>query len=121
MMFFEEHEKQIYSVPFTLGKEKEPRQYDPLVIDSYLMIVSENKLNELIGDFNSVSSKTGDIGADTKNKNQILHAHARLELARIARKVFTIPEPPECLDAHALEVLFDFVEWMEKKGKRESL
>jgi hypothetical protein len=89
-------------------------------------VASENRINELIIDRNALADTAAASEKDVKegigprpknefNKAAVITAKAELELASIARQAFGLPEFPECSDAVALEVLFDFLGWLEKK------
>jgi hypothetical protein len=110
-MFFSEQERKIYVAP---NSEK---KHDPLHLDRLLTIHSGNRLNELITLRNAISDNLGDVSVEGKRQAAIESAKAELELARIARKTFGLPEFPECLDAEALETLYHFLEWLEGKGE----
>ena len=108
-MFFEEHLKKIYKYGET--------SYDPLRVDLILRVESDNRLNEYIDYRNAYYLDLGDISPEGKKEKSLLAAKAELELARIARSAFSLPPFPDCTDAQALEVLFDFMEWMSGKGE----
>lgn len=120
-MFFTDREKQIYTPPGSA------QQYDPLAVNHQLTIASENRLNNLIIDHNALHDVL-ELAEDDKkhgltpqqdriDEAAILTAKADLELAQVARKAFGLPAFPDCLDATALEYLFNFLDWMEKKSE----
>lgn len=112
-MFFTDREKEIYESP--LGTK-----YDPLRVDHILVIDSGSQLDSWLRDRNAAlpdenGQYTGDISASGRATAKVNAARAELELARVARQAFGLPEFPELTDAGALEVLFHFLEW--QKGK----
>jgi hypothetical protein len=145
-MFFEEHEKRIYSPPNSESK------YDPLAVERALRIESGGRLSALIRDWKagslpipeipiqgnalSISSTaaldnlsalmnqpegdiSGSYSAGVAEKRAVDGALAEAELARVSRVAFSLAAFPETTDAVALEILCDYLEYMEKKGKRE--
>lgn len=111
-MFFEDHEKQIYSPP------ESDQKFDPLALDRTLALLSQGRLAELVGQWQPAEDGEGDVGKGAKARDALMRAEAEVELTRIARKAFGVPDFPAKLDAHALEMLCDFLRWMEKKGQR---
>lgn len=111
-MFFEEYQKKIYQYP---GREQ---KYDPLEVDHLLTIYSENRLNEYIAYRNAPHDDLGDVSPQGKLTAKINAANAEIQLTDIARKAFGLPPFPEMMTAEVLEILYDFLEWMEKKGER---
>lgn len=114
-MFFTDREKQIYVPPGAT----EGTAYDPLALDNYLTYLSGGRLAEWVDMVNRGRAKPGeelgDVSPDGKAKSKADGAMAELELAKIARQAFSLPQFPECLDAQALEWLYDFLGWLEKK------
>lgn len=113
-MFFEDHEKRIYT-PNVIGSES--RQYDPIRLDNLLTIMSKGKLPTLLADAQPDDGK-GDVSVEGKRERSVARAAAEMELAAITRKAFDLPSFPECTDALALEHLYDYLEYMSKKGMR---
>jgi hypothetical protein len=111
-MFFQDHEKTIYS------PEGSDMKFDPLALDRALVTASGGKLAELIEQWKSGSDDKGDVSASGKAERQIASALAEGELVKVARVAFKLGEFPVDLDAEALEYLCDFLEWMKKKGRR---
>lgn len=111
-MFFQDHEKQIYSPQ---GSDK---KFDPLAIDRNLVIASDGRLNDLLKQWRASSDGLGDVSKDSQRNNAIQSAMAEEALARAARLVFGLPDFPDCTDAAALEWLCDYLDYMEGKGQR---
>lgn len=111
-MFFEEHEKRIYKPDWS------ETGFDPLHLERLLVYHSRGRLYEWIADRNSASSEKfdaeGDVSADGKRTKVMAAAAAELELAPVARAAFGFPD--DTLDAVALERLYEFLGYMEKKG-----
>jgi hypothetical protein len=108
-VFFSDREKEIYESP--LGG-----RYDPLRVDRLLTVHSGNRLDEWIRVRNAATGPpTGDISKEGKTATKVAAAEAELELAQAARLAFALPDFPECGDATALEVLYDYLGWMEGK------
>lgn len=112
-MFFPDHLKLIFTVP----GPKFPGRYDPLRVDNDLLIATRNRLPELIELIRSAGQGTGDVSRAGRDQAQVERARAEIELADAARLAFKLPESPECLDAEALEILYQFLGWMEGKGE----
>lgn len=110
-MFYQEHEKKIYS------PEGSDKSYDPLALHRSLVTETGGKFDELWVDWTCVSSDSGDV-SEPQSQKELASALAEGELVRAARKAFKLPEFPDCLDAVVLEYLRDFVEWLEGKGQR---
>lgn len=104
-MFFPDKYKAIYTY--------RNNSYDPLLIDRLLTIESKNKLKELIVLRNGAVDNKGDISSEGRNQTLIDASTAEIELARISKKVFNLPQ--ETLMADCLEALYNFLEWLEKK------
>lgn len=87
-----------------------------------LTVETGDRLNELVTLRNSARQKpgeeTGDVSPQGRREAAVEGARAELELARAARVAFKLPEFPDCTDADCLSVLYDFLGWMEGKGKR---
>lgn len=111
-MFFQEHEKQIYS------PQGSDHKFDPLALDRALVTASGGRLNVLLKQWQPLPDGEGDVSADGKARDAVARAEAETELAAVARKVFSVPDFPDATDAHALELLCDFLWWMEGKGVR---
>lgn len=111
-MFFHDHEKQIYS------PEGSDQKFDPLALDRALTVASGGRLNDLLKQWQPVPEGQGDVSPDGIARDAVARAEAETELALIARKAFGVPEFPAATDAHALELLCDFLWWMEGKGGR---
>jgi hypothetical protein len=107
-MFFQDHEKLIYTPPGC------PRSYDPVVLDRTLTVVSGNRLDALVADRNAAGDDVGDVSTAGRSQRAITSAQAELELIPIAKAAFSLPE--ETPAATALEYLYDFLGWLEKKG-----
>lgn len=107
-MFFQDHEKLIYTPPGC------PRSYDPVVLDRTLTVVSGNRLDTLVADRNAAGEDSGDVSQAGKTQRAIIAAQAELELIPIAKAAFSLPE--ETPAAVALEYLYHFLGWLEKKG-----
>lgn len=110
---FEPHEKAIYTPE---GWQGTP--FDPLALHNALIIASEGRLDDLLSDWSATTDGLGDVSEGSQERNAVIAAKAELELARITRLAFGLPEFPECTDAQALELLDDFARWMEGKGNR---
>lgn len=120
-MFFTDREKAIYTPPHA------DRPFDPLALSNLLTVHSGNRLHDLIADHNAhgdvlrASADEEAKGLDPRPRAEVdeaavLTAKADLELAGVARKAFGLPEFPDCTDAIALEMLFHFLDWLEKKS-----
>lgn len=122
MPHFEPHEKAIYS-PESLPDLK----YDPLDIDRKLTITTGGTFGELVDRYRPIrylpdgKPETGDISPEGIKKAKVDRAEAETELVRVCRKVFGLPEFPDCTDGQALEILHDYLWWMEGKGSREGM
>ena len=120
MPHFEPHEKAIYSPP-----EFPERKYDPLDIDRKLTILSGGTFGDLMDRYRPIKygpdgkPETGDISEEGVKRAEVDRAEAETEVVRIARKAFGLPEFPDCTDGQCLEVLHDYLWWMEGKGSRE--
>ena len=111
-MFFEPHLKLIYSPP------NSDKQYDPLALDRAMTYHSGGKINDILKAWNASSDGLGDVGPGAREAKEVMTAQAEASLVEIARKMFGLPDFPECFDATALECLSDYLEWMEGKGRR---
>ena len=109
-MFFQDHEKQIYSPP---GCDQ---KFDPLALDRALTKASGGRLNEWLQAWSPESE--GDVSAEGKRKTSVEQADAEELLVEAARKAFGLPPFPESTSAQALEYLLDYLWWMEGKGVR---
>lgn len=115
-MFFEEHERKIYS-PAT----KPDLKFDPLAVDRAItkaMNGFTDSLELLLRSVQPVTRDSGDVSMEGQAAARVTRADAEEQLAAIARKAFGFSAFPDCTDAEALEVLYDYLEWMEKKGER---
>lgn len=108
-MFFTEQEKAIYTSPL------DGRKYDPLRVDRNLTIVTQNRLDEYVGYRNNADATTGDVSQAGRTQAAVLAAQAELELAKAARVVFELADFPDVTDARALEVLYNFLGYLEGK------
>lgn len=118
-MFFEDHLKRVY----TPAHPKFSTPHDPLRVDLVLTVESGNRLNELVTLRNTArqgkGEETGDVSPGGRREAAVEGARAELELARIARVAFGLPPGiEECTDADCLEVLYDYLGWMEGKGSK---
>lgn len=112
MFQFQDHERAIYSPPGS------GRQYDPLALDRKLTILSHGQLP---GWWVEWQTKAGDATIDgnvDESQARVVSAAAEERLSGLARAAFGLPAFPECPDATALEYLVDFLEYLEKKGRR---
>lgn len=124
-MFFEDHEKAIY-VPAT----RPDLAFDPLAVDRALVIATNGKLSDLVAeaypplvdDGQGGKVEGGDISAEGQALSKLTKRAAEGPLADAARKAFGIaafnPQDPNTTDGAVLEILLDYLWWMEKKGKR---
>jgi hypothetical protein len=111
-MFFQDHEKQIYS---PAGSDL---RFDPLDLDRRLVLHSRGNLPIL---WVLWKTQTGDVlidGVADDASAALERAMAEEQIVRAARNAFQLPDFPDCTDAQALEYLCDFLEWMRKKGRR---
>lgn len=113
-MFFEPHEKTIYS------PEGSDKKFDPLAVERALTIATGGKLNDLLTQWRAASDGLGDISPEGKAQSRVAAAEAEGQLAAVARAAFGLPPFPDCTDADALEWLCDYLRWMEGKGSRGS-
>lgn len=119
-MFFEDHEKKIYS-----PASRPDLQFDPLAVDRALTRHSGGRFSALLDDWRPVElgpdglPLEGDISAQGLLDAAVGRAKAEEELVAIARKAFGLPDFPDCLDGAVLEILTDYLWWMEKKGQRD--
>jgi hypothetical protein len=115
-MIFEEHEKRIFTA-------LNGRQYDPVALNRLITEVTLGQLSLAIDQWQAGLPNpdgSGDIALKRGHKEELEAAKAEAFLVASARKVFELPDFPACLDATALEHLFDFLGWLEKKGQRAS-
>src|SRR5262249_33606143 len=112
-MFFEEHERTIYSPALQPDK-----RFDPLAVDRALVVATGGQLDKLLKLWQPVTTDQGDISAEGQAQAKVEYAKAEEVLCAAARKVFGIPAFPEATDAVALEVLVDYLRWMQGKGSR---
>ena len=113
-MIFEEHEKRIFTA--LNGK-----QYDPLALNRTLTEATLGQLSLAIDQWQAGLPNpdgSGNISLKRGHKEELEAAKAEAFLVAAARKLFELPAFPDCLDATALETLFDFLDWLEKKGQR---
>lgn len=119
-MHFEAHEKAIYS-----PESRPDLKYDPLDLDRKLTIISGGTFGDLVDRYRPIEygpdgkPLAGDISEDGVKKAKVDRAEAEAELVGVVRKAFVLPEFPECTDGQALEILHDYLWYMEKKGSRE--
>lgn len=113
-MFFEEHEKQIYTPP---GSD---RAYDPLAIDRALTVATGGNLPGLVADWKAGSDGQGDVSDGAAARDAVTSAKAEEVLAAASRAAFGLPAFPQCTDGVALEYLADYLTYMAGKGRRES-
>lgn len=113
-MFFEDHEKKVYTPTGTSFK------FDPLAIDRALRVATGNRLARLVTAWKAIDSDEGDISEDGVQKKILASCEAEELLAGAARAAFGLPQFPDCTDAEALEMLCDYLDWVKKKGTRES-
>ena len=139
-MFYEDHEKLVYT---PTGADPDKVRYDPLQLLNVLVVETEGNLYEWLEDRNGPSADAadptslrgmdaGDVSPAGKKQKLVAAARAEVQLAHCARRAFgllvryqdpntgeTVTAPdPQYLDAHVLEWLMDFMEWLEKKGQR---
>lgn len=120
MPYFEPHEKTIYS-----PTEFPDHKYDPLAIDRKLTSLSGGAWGDLVDRYRPIKygpdgkPETGDISPEGIKEAKLDRVKAEEEVVRIVRKAFDLPEFPDCTDGQALEVLHDYLWWMEGKGSRE--
>jgi len=110
-MFFTDKEKSIYTPS---GSDI---SYDPLRLNHLLTIESGNRLNELIALRNAQQDNLGDVSKEGKNRAAVEAAKAELELVEIARKAFYLTDVKKWNDASVLEVLYEFLGWLEGKDE----
>lgn len=121
-MHFEAHEKAIYS-----PESRPDLRYDPLDLDRKLTIISGGKFGELIDRYRPIEygpdglPTSGDTSPEGVRTAKVDRAKAEAELVTVVREAFTLPNFPECTDGTVLEVLHDYLWWMEKKGSREEM
>lgn len=113
-MFFEDHEKLIYS------PEGSDKKFDPLALDRALRKVSNNQLGKLIDAWKAPDSDEGDISESGRLATVLSSDEAEESLASIARTVFDLPAFPDCTDAVALEYLCQYLDWCKKKGMKDT-
>lgn len=116
-MFFEEHVRKIWSP--ALNPEL---KFDPLSIDRELSRATNGKLADLIKQWDlqlgpDGRPAVGDISDDGVKQAWIDRADAEITLARAARSAFNLPAFPDCTDAVALDMLVEWLWWMEGKGQ----
>jgi hypothetical protein len=111
-MLFAPHEKSIYQ------PEGSDKRFDPLLLHNALVVASGGRLNELLVAWSASSDNLGDVSQGSQARSAVMSAEAEMELARVARKVFGLPDFPEATDGEALELLDDYCRWMEGKGVR---
>lgn len=120
-MFFSDKEKQIYT---PAGADPAVVHYDPLRVSNRLTLGTSGQLHALISDRNAYPEafkqraeveKTGIPGPSDEQmwEASVCTARAELVLPQAARHAFDLPD--DTLDAVALEYLFDFLGWLEKK------
>jgi len=120
-MFFEDHQKMIYTPsPGCLPDGRASQKFDPLAIDRALMVATGNALARLVEDWKAVDRDEGDISPQGRAATIERSCRAEETLANAARVAFALPAFPDCTDAVALELLCDYLEWLKKKGTRES-
>ena len=112
-MFFQDHEKAIYS-PESLPDAK----FDPLAVDRALVKATHGMLHELLVKYQPVTGETGDVSKEGRRLAEVEKAEAEEQLIAAARIAFGMKEFPENTDGQILEVLHDYLEWMEGKGSR---
>lgn len=113
-MFFEDHEKQIFTI------EGSDKKFDPLGIDRALRKESGNQLGKLIETWKAADSDEGDISEEGQLKTVIASDEAEARLANIARSVFGLPQFPDCTDGTALEWLCQYLDWCKKKEMKDT-
>lgn len=119
-MYYAPHEKTIFS-----PKELPDRRYDPLALDRLLTIKSKGRFPELIERYRPIQygpdgkPTTGDISKEGIKAAEIDRAEAETELVSVVRLAFELPEFPDCTDGQVLEILHEYLWWMEGKGSRE--
>jgi hypothetical protein len=111
-MIFAEHERAIYS------PEGSDDRYDPLALARALTVASGGRLNAMLADWRGGFEDAGDVSPDGRAAALVASAEAEAHLAAVARLVFGVPDFPAATDAVALELLCDYLGWMEKKGER---
>lgn len=108
-MFFTEKERSIYAAP-------NGRQYDPVVVDRRLTVLTGNRLRDLVLLRNAPVEGVGDVSRQGQDEGAVEAARAELTLADAARGAFDLPQFPECTAGSALEILYHFLDWLEGKG-----
>lgn len=122
MPYFEPHEKMIYS-----PADRPDLKYDPLDLDRKLTVHSGGLFGELVDRYRPIEygpdglPTTGDVSPEGVKKAKVDRAEAEAELVKVVRKAFDLPEFPDCTDGLCLEILHDYLWWMEKKGSREGM
>jgi hypothetical protein len=107
-MFYNNSDKLIYTAPSC-------KKYDPLDVYRKLIVISKSQLNNHLSDWQITDQPGGDTDA-----NRITAAIAEHELVRISRETFALKpfdEGTGDLDADAINVLVDYLEWLAKKEK----
>ena len=111
-MFFEDHEKRIYT---PTGSDK---KYDPLALDRALQLATDFRLAQLVEAWKVPDKDEGDISPEGRLRKRREACVAEAELAKAARTAFGLPDFPECTDGTALELLCDWLDYFKKKGNR---
>lgn len=114
-MFFEDHEKLIFS------PEGSDQKFDPLALDRALRKESGNRLSKLIETWKLVDRDEGDVSEDGRYKTMLASDEAEAELANIARRAFHLPNFPDCTDGFALEWLCQYLDWCKKKEMKDTI
>lgn len=107
-MFYNNSDKLIYTSPS--GKK-----YDPLDVYRKLIVISRSQLNTHLSDWQIIDQSGGDTDA-----NKVTAAIAEHELVRISRETFALKPFDDGngdLDADAINMLVDYLEWLSKKEK----
>jgi hypothetical protein len=113
-MFFTDAERSIYK-PAGLDAA-----HDPLVVLRKLQRATKFDFDAFLMDYNlGFPPEGGNIDQKEPTKAELERSAAAQEiLAQAARAAFDLPAFPETTEAVALETLFDFLNYIEKKGSR---
>jgi hypothetical protein len=113
-MFFTDSQKLIFSI------EGSDKKFDPLALDRALRRESNNRLGKLIETWKAVDLDEGDISEQGRLTTALASDEAEEQLALICRKVFDLPDFPDCTDGQALEWLCGYLDWCKKKEMKDT-